>query len=47
MFVSRKKRNALRENDWTSALVTPTRTAQQIINGIPHGVQRPWWTTRA
>ena len=35
-----EKRNALRDNDWThSALVTPQRSAQQIISSIPPGVQ--------
>jgi len=35
-----KKRNSLRDSDWTDkAIVTPTRTAQQIINNIPRGVQ--------
>ena len=35
-----EKRNALRDNDWThSALVTPQRSAQQIISSIRPGVQ--------
>ena len=33
------KRNSLRNSDWIDhALVTPQRTAQQIINNIPRGV---------
>src|SRR5258708_39768326 len=34
------KRNALRESDWIDkALITPQRTAQQVIDSIPHGMQ--------
>jgi len=35
-----KKRNSLRDSDWTErALVTPQRTAQQVINNIPPNTQ--------
>jgi hypothetical protein len=39
-IINKLKRNTLRDRDWTeSALVTPQRTAQQIVNNIPRGVR--------
>ncbi|KAK0450282.1 uncharacterized protein EV420DRAFT_745836 [Desarmillaria tabescens] len=40
LIVEYKHTDSLRDNDWTEfALVRPNRTAQQIINSIPAGVQ--------
>ncbi|KAJ3566408.1 hypothetical protein NP233_g7031 [Leucocoprinus birnbaumii] len=39
LILEYKRTNTLRESDWTGALVTADRTAQQIINDIPPGVQ--------
>jgi len=40
LILEYKRTNSLRDSDWTDkALVTPNRTAQQVIDSIPHGVQ--------